>query len=357
MVLTKSSITNLIDDLIFDWWNGIIISKRVRVMKSENPTFEINERIMADVIEIAELVGRASVSSKISTNPTLRRTNRIRTIYSSLAIEQNTLDIEQVTAILSGKRIIAPPKDIAEVQNAYEIYECMDRLNPYSIDDLLKAHSVMVRGLVNEVGEFRSRPVGIVDGDGNMLHFGTLPQYVPKLVQEILAWTETSDIHMLIKSCVFHYEFELIHPFADGNGRIGRLWHTLLLSKWNPIFAWLPIESIIHDNQGEYYAAINVSNSNGNSTVFIEFMLSVIKQALQETVEVSVANTPMTSKDDLRWNKISDFLETHEYIMNSDVQKLLGVSSATATRILTGFMKKGILKRVRIESHWGYVKK
>lgn len=347
----------MIDDLIFDWWNGIIISKRVRVMKSENPPFEINERIMADVIEIAELVGRASVSSKISTNPTLRRTNRIRTIYSSLAIEQNTLDIEQVTAILSGKRIIAPPKDIAEVQNAYEIYECMDRLNPYSIDDLLKAHSVMVRGLVNEAGEFRSRPVGIVDGDGNVLHFGTLPQYVPKLVQELLEWTETSDIHMLIKSCVLHYEFELIHPFADGNGRIGRLWHTLLLSKWNPIFAWLPIESIIHDNQGEYYDAINVSNSNGNSTVFIEFMLSVIKQALQETVEVSVSNTPMTSKDDLRWNKISDFLETHEYIMNSDVQRLLGVSSATATRILTGFMKSGRLKRIRIESHWGYVKK
>lgn len=322
-------------------------------MTNKQPPFEIDERIMADVIEIAELVGRVSVTDKISMNPTLRRTNRIQTIYSSLAIEQNTLDIEQVTAVLSGKRVIAPPKDIAEVQNAYEIYDNMDKLNPYSIDDLLKAHSVMERGLLNEAGEFRSRPVGVADSEGNILHFGTLPQYVPKLVQELLEWTEKSEIHLLIKSCVFHYEFELIHPFADGNGRMGRLWHTLLLSKWNPIFAWLPIESIIHDNQSEYYNAINVSNNNGNSTVFIEFMLSVIKQALQESINDKPKN--ISSKSDLRWNKINDYLETHEYILNSDVQKLLGVSSATATRILVGFMKDGKLKRIRIKNCWGYV--
>lgn len=322
-------------------------------MTNKQPPFEINERIMADVIEIAELVGRVSVTDKISMNPTLRRTNRIQTIYSSLAIEQNTLDIEQVTAILSGKRVIASPKDIAEVQNAYEIYDNMDKLNPYSIDDILKAHSVMERGLLNEAGEFRSRPVGVADSEGNILHFGTLPQYVPNLIQELLEWTEKSEIHLLIKSCVFHYEFELIHPFADGNGRMGRLWHTLLLSKWNPIFAWLPIESIIHDNQSEYYNAINVSNNNGNSTVFIEFMLSVIKQALQESINDKPKN--ISSKNDLRWNKINDYLETHEYILNSDVQKLLGVSSATATRILVGFMKDGKLKRIRIKNCWGYV--
>ena len=322
-------------------------------MTNKQPPFEINERIMADVIEIAELVGRVSITDKISMNPTLRRTNRIQTIYSSLAIEQNTLDIEQVTAVLSGKRVIAPPKDIAEVKNAYEIYDNMDKLNPYSIDDLLKAHSVMERGLLNEAGEFRSRPVGVADSEGNILHFGTLPQYVPKLIQELLEWTEKSEIHLLIKSCVFHYEFELIHPFADGNGRMGRLWHTLLLSKWTPLFAWLPIESIIHDNQSEYYNAINVSNNNGNSTVFIEFMLSVIKQALQESINDKPKN--ISSKSDLRWNKINDYLETHEYILNSDVQKLLGVSSATATRILVGFMKDGKLKRIRIKNCWGYV--
>ena len=328
----------------------------VIVLRNKKPPFEINEKIMSDVIEIAELVGRVSITKQLSLNPTLRRTNRIRTIYSSLAIEQNTLDIDQVTAVLSGKHIIAPPKDIAEVKNAYEIYECMDSLNPYSIDDILKAHSIMVKGLVNECGEFRSGQVGIVDNNGKILHFGTLPQYIPKLVSELLEWVETSNIHMLIKSCVFHYEFELIHPFADGNGRIGRLWHTLLLSKWNSLFAWLPIESIIHDNQKEYYDAINNSNSNGESTAFIELMLSVIKQALLEASEMTIPSYTTNNKNDLRLNKINEFLNTNEYIMNNDVQNLLNVSSATATRILTSLANSGKLKRIRIESHWGYVK-
>ena len=203
---------------------------------------------MNTVIDIAELVGKVSVSNIISSNPSLIRTNRIHTIYSTLAIEQNTLTIDQVKAVISGKRVIAPPKDIAEVKNAYEIYEHMDKLDPYSMDDLLKAHGVMMNGLVNKSGEFRSSNVVVVDSEGNVIHFGTLPQYISGLMQELLDWTKVSDIHMLIKSCVFHYEFELVHPFADGNGRMGRLWHTLLLSEWNPIFAWIPIESIIHEN-------------------------------------------------------------------------------------------------------------
>ncbi len=323
-------------------------------MKNKKPPFEITEKIMTDVIEIAELVGKVSVGNQISVNPTLRRTNRIRTIYSSLAIEQNTLDLEQVTAVLSGKRIIAPPKDIAEVKNAYEIYECMDSLNPYSTDDLLKAHGIMVKGLVNEAGEFRSRPVGVVDSKGEILHFGTLPRYVPKLVSELMDWVRESNLHMLIKSCVFHYEFELIHPFSDGNGRMGRLWHTLLLSKWNPIFAWLPVESIIHNNQKAYYEAINTSNNTCESTIFIEFMLSVIKQALLEAGEFQI--TSVSNKADTRLSQIYAFLDEHEYIMNSDVQKLLGVSSATATRILTAYAQKGQLNRIRVGSHYGYIK-
>ena len=298
-------------------------------MTNKQPPFEINERIMADVIEIAELVGRVSVTDKISMNPTLRRTNRIQTIYSSLAIEQNTLDLEQVTAVLSGKRVIAPPKDIAEVQNAYEIYDNMDKLNPYSIDDILKAHSVMERGLLNEAGEFRSRPVGVADSEGNILHFGTLPQYVPKLVQELLEWTEKSEIHLLIKSCVFHYEFELIHPFADGNGRMGRLWHTLLLSKWNPIFAWLPIESIIHDNQSEYYNAINISNNNGKSTVFIEFMLAQIDKILDDiSVQISEKNEYLPEA-------VQKLLEAMEYDVpytSKALMEKLGLSSKEGFR-------------------------
>lgn len=322
-------------------------------MKNAKPPFSITEQMLSDVIEIGELVGKASIRSKISTNPTLRRTNRIRTIYSSLAIEQNSMDIEQITAVLSGKHVIAPPKDIAEVKNAYEIYECMDTLDPYSTEDLLKAHSIMVRGIETEAGEFRSRPVGVVDSTGKILHFGTLPQYVPQLITELLDWTKTSDIHILITSCVFHYEFELIHPFSDGNGRMGRLWHTLLLSKWNPLFAWLPVESIIHDRQDEYYKAINLSNSNGESTLFIEFMLSAIKEALQESIGV-IKKQITKSKTNSRIDTICNYLDSHEYIQNNDVQILLDVSSATATRILRDMTKSGIITKIKIGSHWAY---
>lgn len=251
-------------------------------MRNKKPPFEITTAILSDVATISELVGSIGSTQNLSTNPTLRRQNRIKTIYSSLAIEQNTLSLEQVTAVLSGKRVLAPPKDIAEVQNAYEIYDHLSELNPYSVEDLLLAHRVMMRDLVSEAGMFRSRPVGVVDSEGNILHFGTLPQYVPDLVEELLQWTEESPLPLLIKSCVFHYEFEVIHPFADGNGRIGRLWHTLLLSQWNPLFAWLPVESIIHDHQQEYYDAINRSNALGEGTPFLEFILGVIKEALQE---------------------------------------------------------------------------
>ena len=324
-------------------------------MRNKKPPFEITEAALSDVMEISELVGKISSTQNLSTSPILRRQNRIRTIYSSLAIEQNTLSLEQVTAVLSGKRVLAPPKDIAEVKNAYEIYDHLAELNPYSIDDLLLAHRTMMQGLVHEAGEFRSRPVGVVDNQGNVLHFGTLPQYVPYLMEELVQWTESSPFPLLIKSCVFHYEFEVIHPFADGNGRIGRLWHTLLLSKWNPLFAWLPIESIIHDHQVEYYAAINQSNAQGEGTAFIEFMLGIIKEALQEAIDEQPAEKPsMQSKEELRWEKIADFLRSNSTIQNSDVQNFLDVSSATASRILNALTKEGKLIKVRNGRYWAY---
>ena len=256
-------------------------------MKNQKPPFEITNHMIDHVAEIAELVGKLSAVSSLSANPTLRRSNRIRTIHGSLAIEQNTLSLEQVTAVLNGKHVLAPPKDIVEVKNAYEIYERLDELDPYSVEDLLTAHGIMTRDLVEESGMFRTRPVGVVDSEGHVLHFGTLPQYVPDLVMALLEWTKTSEVHMLIRSCVFHYELELIHPFTDGNGRVGRLWHTLLLSKWNSAFAWLPVESIIHDRQQEYYDAINTSNDAGESAVFIEFMLSAIKVPLIDAINTS----------------------------------------------------------------------
>lgn len=324
-------------------------------MRNRKPPFEITNAILDEIAEIAELVGHMNATLGLSTNPTLRRTNRIRTIYSSLAIEQNTLTLEQVTAVLNGKRVIAPPKDIAEVKNAYEIYENMDSLNPYSMDDLLCAHGVMTRGLVEESGCFRSRPVGVVDKQGNILHFGTLPDYVPKLITELLEWVRDSDFHMLIKSCVFHYELELIHPFADGNGRIGRLWHTLLLTQWKPMFAWLPVESIIHDRQDEYYQVINRSNNEAESTVFIEFLLSAIKEALIEALQVSNAEGVSTEKQ--RWSQIECFLKKNGTISNSDVREMLGVSAATANRILARFVEEDKIQKKRIGKSWGYIVK
>ena len=324
-------------------------------MENKKPRFVITNRIIDYVAEIAELVGKLDSANPFSANPTLRRSNRIRTIHGSLAIEQNTLSLEQVTAVLGGKQVLAPPKDIAEVKNAYEIYERLDELDPYSVDDLLTAHGIMTRGLVEESGMFRTRPIGVVDQEGHVLHFGTLPQYVPDLVVELLDWAKHSDLHMLIRSCVFHYELELIHPFADGNGRIGRLWHTLLLSKWNPVFAWLPVESIIHNHQQEYYDAINASNDAGESTAFIEFMLSVIKASLIDAIHTSDAMSDgKMDKKTLRWQKIEQFLQTHEYIMNADVRELCGVSAATANRLLAEFVSDGKLVKYRESGHWAY---
>lgn len=322
-------------------------------MRNTKPPFEITNSILDEIAEIAELVGRVSAAAGLPANPTLRRTNRIRSVYSSLAIEQNTLSLEQVTAVLNGKRVIAPPKNIAEVKNAYEIYERMDSLAPYSAEDLLSAHAVMTRGLVEESGCFRSKPVGVVDKQGNVLHFGTLPDDVPGLVKELLEWTRDSDFHMLIKSCVFHYELELIHPFADGNGRIGRLWHTLLLTQWKPIFAWLPMESIIHDRQEEYYDAINRSNFEGESTAFIAFMLSAIKAALMEAVQTSGAAAGMTTEE-LRWYQIACHLKKNGTITNADVRLMFQVSAATANRILAKQTEKGKLRKIRIGKSWGY---
>ena len=317
-------------------------------MKTKDPPFVITNKILALTAEISELVGRVASTEKLSTDPILRRTNRIRSIQASLAIEQNSLSLDQVTAVLSGKRVLAPPKDIREVKNAYEIYEKLDQLDPFSVEDLLLSHQVMMKGLVPECGEFRSKDVGVVDQKGNILHFGTLPAYVPKRVYDLLEWTRDSNLPMLIRSSVFHYEFELIHPFSDGNGRVGRLWQTLLLSRWQPVFAWLPIESIIHNRQEEYYQAFNRANDEGDSTAFIEFMLEAIKSALEE-VSGCGAN-----KTEIRWRRIRDFLSGHDVIMNADVRELFDVSAATANRILSGFCEEGKLVKTRVGKYWGY---
>ena len=201
------------------------------------PIYTITDEILKKVAKVAELTGNLTTDSRLKRDLKLRRKNRILTIHGSLSIEQNTLTIEQVTAVLDGKTVIAPPKDIREVKNAFEIYENTELIDPYNIGDFLKAHGVMMRGLVENAGSFRDKNVGVVDSEsGEIIHLGTLPEYVPDLMRELFEWMKNNEVHELIKSCIFHYELEVIHPFIDGNGRMGRLWHTLILSKWNPVF-------------------------------------------------------------------------------------------------------------------------
>ncbi len=315
-----------------------------------NPPFTITEEITNLVIEIAELVGIIYMSKKLTSNPILRRENRIKTIYSSLAIEQNTLTLEQITDIIAGKRILAPPKDIKEVKNAYEIYEKLDTLNPYSIKDLLKAHKIMTLELIGESGCFRSKNVGVYQGS-KLIHTGTPPQYIPELMKQLFLWLKKSEVHSLIKSCVFHYEFEFIHPFQDGNGRIGRLWHTLILAKWKGFFAWLPIETLIHKKQQKYYEAINVSNNLGESTPFILFSLKIIKEALLELQKDNREMTDktidkITDKERERLKILEKYFKENKFINNKEVQKLLNISDSTAKRFLNKLVKNNILEAI-----------
>ena len=241
----------------------------------------MTDKMTSLIAEISEQVGRITVLQEGTISPHLRRENRIRTIHSSLAIEHNSLSLEQVTAILDGKRVLGNPNEIKEVQNAYEAYELMLRLNPASVDDLLKAHKLMMNGLVSENGRFRSGGVGVFDGEV-LIHMAPPVEFVPEHIQNLFAWYQKSELHPLIKSAIFHYEFEFIHPFADGNGRMGRMWHSLLLGKWKEMFFWLPIEELIQSRQKEYYDALGAADKQADSAGFVELILEIIRDSLAE---------------------------------------------------------------------------
>ena len=245
-----------------------------------NPNYTITDEILTLTAGIAAKVGALSVLGGMAQNPRLRRANRIRTVHSSLAIENNSLSPDQVTAILDGKRVLAPQQDICEVRNAFQVYDRLLEFNPYDVLDLLAAHQILMNGLAGEPGRFRSGNVAVVRGN-EAVHIAPPPDDVSGLVADLLRWTEGAAVHPLVKSCVFHYEFEFIHPFSDGNGRMGRMWQTLLLFKWKEIFAWLPVETVIYDRQQEYYAVLGSSNDAGDCTEFVRFMLQAIIDALE----------------------------------------------------------------------------
>lgn len=297
-------------------------------MSTYKPPLTITDEIIVLVSEISEEVGRISVLQEGHITPHLRRKNRIRTIHSSLAIENNTLTIDQVTAIIDGKRVLGNPNEIREVRNAYDAYELMLELDPLSIDDLLKAHRLMMAGLIPENGVFRTSGVGVFNGQ-RVIHMAPPAEFVSGQIHDLIAWYSESRLHPLIKSSVFHYEFEFIHPFADGNGRMGRMWHTMLLGKWKELFFWLPVEELIQSRQKDYYEAFNQADSVGDSSCFVSLMLEIIRDCLKE---MSVGGSVTDQVSDQDTDQVDDSVKRllaaigAETLSAAEIMKRLGLS-------------------------------
>ncbi len=278
---------------------------------SYTPPYKITSKIIDLVSKISEAVGGFNAQEELR----LHRINRIKTIQGSLAIEGNTLTTDQITAILDGKPVVAPINEVQEIRNAIKAYELLDKLNPNSIDDLLKAHLAMEAGLIDDAGRFRRGGVGVASGE-EIVHYAPPSERVPLLMGELFDWLNETEEHPLIKSCVFHYEFEFIHPFSDGNGRTGRLWQTLILANWRPVFKNLPIENIVYKYRKEYYNAITVSGGVDGCTPFIEFILGVIDETL--AMENSV---PRTTRD-----KIIEQMRANPKITRNELAAILGLT-------------------------------
>ena len=261
-------------------------------MSTYQPPYTITPEILNLVAAISEVIGRLTVLTDQTRALRLRRINRVRTIHGSLAIEGNTLSEAQITAILEGKRVIAPLREVQEVKNALAAYDRFDSWKPESDKDLLEAHGILMSGLIDEAGSYRQGGVGVMAGS-QLIHMAPPADRVPHLMSDLFGWLAATDAHSLIASSVFHYEFEFIHPFADGNGRLGRLWQSLILARWNPLFADIPVESLIFEHQAEYYQALQESTQKTDSAPFIAFMLRMILDTVTtSTPEVSLEVSP-----------------------------------------------------------------
>ena len=279
-------------------------------MGDYKPPFTITNEILAYVSSISEKVGRILAISNLESKPHLRRNNRIKSIHSSLKIEANSLSLGQVRDVINGKMVLGEQKEIQEVKNAYAAYEKFSEIEPYSIKNLKLFHSIMTKYVVEESGDFRRGEEGVFNGD-ECIFMAPPAQFVPQLMDDLFAWMkkEKNSVHPLILSSVFHYEFVFIHPFADGNGRMARLWHTAILAKWKPVFEYIPIESQIEKFQNEYYEAIARCHMEGESTLFIEFMLSQIDKILDDiSAQISEDN-----------EQLSEYLKRLLSVMEYDV--------------------------------------
>jgi Fic family protein len=301
------------------------------------PPYLLTSEIVKFISSISEKIGEVNAKYLIKTNPTLRKQNQIKTIHSSLSIEGNTLTEEQMTAILENKRVIGPEKDILEVLNALEVYKNINKLRPTNEKDFLNAHKLLLQKLILNPGKYRNQSVGIVK-DSKVEHIAPPFENVPYLMKDLFEYLKDKSELTLIKSCVFHYEMEFIHPFLDGNGRMGRLWQTLILIQDYPIFEFLPFETLIAKNQEEYYKALAKADKEGKSTKFIEYMLKIIDQSLSELLKNSVKKL---SED----NRIEIFLEfNNQAFSRKDYMSYFkDISSATASRDLKNAVQNQLI--------------
>jgi Fic family protein len=296
------------------------------------PPYKVTSFILSKVSSISEKLGEVNANYLSKPSTQLRKQNKIKTIHASLSIEGNTLTQEQVTALVENKRVIGPKKDIQEVLNAIKVYDQISSFNPYSRDSFLSAHQILMDRLVDTPGRFRNQSVGIVHGK-EIAHVAPPAVNVPFLMNDLFGYLKDDEDLLLIKSCVFHYEMEFIHPFLDGNGRMGRLWQTLILSKANPIFEFLPLETLIIQTQDEYYKALAISDKTGESTIFIEYMLKLIDDSLIELLNYN--NKVLTDTE-----RIDYFISLNkvEFTRKDYMNVFKDISSATASRDI----KKGV---------------
>ena len=309
------------------------------------PPFTVSAKAINLIAKISSQLERYAIRMEQEDTLRLRRANRIKTIHSSLAIEGNTLSEGEVQAVLEGKKVVAPLKEIQEVKNAIKTYELYPKLNPFSIQDLLLAHGTMMAGLVDEAGSFRKGGVGVFDGE-KPIHIAPPADRVRDLMNGLFGWLENANDHLLVRSCVFHYEFEFIHPFSDGNGRIGRLWQSLILGRLNPVFEHLPVENMVYSKQQAYYEAINRSSDLGESGPFIDFMLEEILDAL--VVHQGKSNADIAGEKGLNYQqqRVLGYLRADRHISAAKIAADLDMSPRQIERMLADMKAKGIIRRI-----------
>lgn len=318
------------------------------IVSQMKPPYEITTSILKLISSISEKIGEVNANLLNRPSPKLRKQNRIRTIHSSLKIEGNMLTEEQITALLENKRVIGPKKDITEVLNAIKIYKNLEKYNPANEKSFLKAHQNLMKGLIEGAGKYRNQSVGIVKGS-KVAHVAPPFENVPYLMKNLFQYLQKSDEITLIKSCVFHYEMQFIHPFLDGNGRMGRLWQSLILMETYPIFEFLPFETLISNDQEKYYKALAESVKGGKSTIFIEYMLSVMDISISELLDFN--NRTWSNKDRLEYF-IS--LSKTEFTRKDYMDVFKDISSATASRDLKKGVELNLFEKIGEKNNTSY---